>query len=81
MIIMTVIVHISDLHISDDAFEEEVFLQAVNEINKLHPDMIILTGDITNNGYYNFCNENGFFVGNRSSYEKKYYCIPFRSRL
>lgn len=49
---MTVIVHISDLHISDDAFEEEVFLQAVNEINKLHPDMIILTGDITNNGYY-----------------------------
>ena len=52
MIIMTVIVHISDLHISDDAFEEEVFLQAVNEINKLHPDMIILTGDITNNGYY-----------------------------
>ena len=49
---MTVIVHISDLHISDDAFGEEVFLQAVNEINKLHPDMIILTGDITNNGYY-----------------------------
>lgn len=52
MIIMTVIAHISDLHISDTAFDEKVFLQAVKEINELHPDMIILTGDITNNGYY-----------------------------
>lgn len=52
MICMTVIAHISDLHISDIAFEEDVFLQAVNEINALNPDMIILTGDITNNGYY-----------------------------
>ena len=49
---MTIIAHISDIHISDDAFNEEVFLQAVKEINDLKPDMIILTGDITNNGYY-----------------------------
>ena len=49
---MTIIAHISDLHFSDDAFDKDVFLQAVDEINNLNPDMIILTGDITNNGYY-----------------------------
>ena len=49
---MTIIAHISDLHISDDAFDEAVFMQAVTEINNLQPDMIILSGDVTNNGYY-----------------------------
>lgn len=49
---MAVIAHISDLHISKSDFNEEVFLQAVSEINDLKPDMIILSGDITNNGYY-----------------------------
>ena len=49
---MTVIAHISDLHCSKSYFDEEVFIQAVSEINHLRPDMIILTGDITNNGYY-----------------------------
>ena len=49
---MTIIAHISDLHISDTAFDEEIFMQAVAEINNLNPDMIILTGDLTNDGYY-----------------------------
>ncbi len=49
---MTVIAHISDLHVSKSSFDEEMFLKAVSEINHLQPDMIILTGDITNNGYY-----------------------------
>ncbi|MDL2246861.1 metallophosphoesterase [Methanobrevibacter sp. OttesenSCG-928-K11] len=49
---MTVIVHISDLHICKYHFNEEVFLKAVDEINELKPDMILLTGDITNEGYY-----------------------------
>ena len=49
---MTLIVHISDLHISNSTFDEEIFLNAVNEINDLQADMIILTGDITENGYY-----------------------------
>lgn len=49
---MTLIVHISDLHISDSAFDEDIFMAAAAEINKIHPDMIVLTGDITNNGYY-----------------------------
>ena len=49
---MTVIAHISDLHVSVADFDEKIFMQAVTEINKLQPDMIILTGDLTNNGYY-----------------------------
>ena len=47
---MTVIAHISDLHISKADFDEDIFMQAVSEINHLQPDMIILTGDITGNG-------------------------------
>lgn len=49
---MTLIAHISDLHVCNTEFDEEIFMQAVSEINHIHPDMIILTGDITNNGYY-----------------------------
>jgi len=49
---MTLIAHISDLHISNSTFDEELFMNAVTEINNLNPDMIILTGDITNRGYY-----------------------------
>ena len=49
---MTVIAHISDLHTSQSEFDEEIFMQAVSEINHLQPDMIVLTGDLTNNGYY-----------------------------
>lgn len=51
-IIMTVITHISDMHIGNYTFDEEIFLKSVDEINDLSPDMIILTGDITDNGYY-----------------------------
>jgi len=49
---MTVIAHISDLHISNASFSEEVLKEVINQINELNPDMIILTGDITDNGYY-----------------------------
>ena len=49
---MTLIAHISDLHVSASAFDEEVFMLAAQEINNLDPDMIILTGDLTDNGYY-----------------------------
>lgn len=49
---MTVIAHISDLHVSESGFDESIFMQAVSEINELQPDMIILTGDLTNRGYY-----------------------------
>lgn len=50
---MLTIAHISDLHVSDSDFKKDVFLTAVDEINALNPDFIILTGDLTNKGYYN----------------------------
>ena len=49
---MTVIVHISDLHISKSDFNKDAFFDAVREINTLAPDMIILTGDLTQNGFH-----------------------------
>jgi len=49
---MTVIAHISDLHISNSTFEDDTFFKAAEQINDLNPDLILLTGDITNNGYY-----------------------------
>ena len=48
---MTLIAHISDLHVSKSEFDEGILMDAITEINNLEPDMIILTGDITNNGY------------------------------
>ncbi|MCL2687545.1 MAG: metallophosphoesterase [Methanobrevibacter sp.] len=49
---MISIAHISDLHISKSTFEDEIFFKAAEEINDLNPDLILLTGDITNGGYY-----------------------------
>lgn len=49
---MTLIAHISDLHVGESVFDEEIFMQAVSEINDLNPEMVILTGDLTENGYY-----------------------------
>lgn len=54
---MFLIAHISDLHISNSTFNEEIFFEAVNQINELNPDIILLTGDITNNGYYSEFNK------------------------
>lgn len=42
------IVHIGNTHFSTDNFLEEIYQEAVRQINALHPDMVIHTGDITN---------------------------------
>ena len=49
---MTLIAHVSDLHISKSEFDEGKFFDSVNEINNMQTDMVILTGDITDNGYF-----------------------------
>ena len=48
---MTLIAHISDLHVGMGSFDEDMFMRAAEEINNLNPDMVILTGDLTDNGY------------------------------
>ena len=43
------IVQISDLHVGSQ-FLQEKFDILVDEINKLNPDVIVITGDLTNEG-------------------------------
>lgn len=43
------LVQISDIHVGGQ-FNEEIFDQAVEEINKLNPSVIVATGDLTNEG-------------------------------
>jgi len=42
-------VHISDLHFGPE-FQTSVFEQAVDEINKIEPDVLVASGDLTENG-------------------------------
>ena len=49
---MTKIVQISDLHTGFSEFREDILLRAINKINKLQPDAVVISGDITDNGYY-----------------------------
>ncbi len=45
------IVHLSDLHCGDSRFNPEALDVAVKEINELAPDIVIVTGDLTENGF------------------------------
>jgi Icc protein len=46
---MVLIVHISDIHCGFE-FQRNVFETAVDEINSLRPDALVVTGDLTENG-------------------------------
>ncbi|MGL6298345.1 MAG: metallophosphoesterase, partial [Methanobacteriaceae archaeon] len=49
---MTIIAHISDLHIGGEHFNKKIFNEGIKQINDLNPDMVLITGDIVDNGYY-----------------------------
>lgn len=49
---MTTIVHISDLHTGYTQFREDLLLQAIDEINEMKPSAVIITGDLTDHGFY-----------------------------
>ena len=42
----------SDLHIGFANFREDILLNTINKINKLNPEAVVISGDITDNGYY-----------------------------
>ena len=44
-----IIVQLSDLHVGSQ-FQPEVFETVVKEVNKINPDVIVITGDLTNEG-------------------------------
>ena len=43
------IVQLSDIHVGSQ-FREKIFEKAINEINSLKPDAVVITGDLTNEG-------------------------------
>lgn len=47
------IAHISDLHVSKEKFLPEKLESCINEVNKLKPDFLAITGDITLYGFEN----------------------------
>jgi 3',5'-cyclic AMP phosphodiesterase CpdA len=46
------LVQLSDIHIGPQ-FKKDVFERAVEEVNSLNPDAVIVTGDLTENGMLN----------------------------
>lgn len=44
------LVHLSDLHCGAETFSHKTLETAIREINALKPDVIVITGDITNMG-------------------------------
>ena len=49
---MTRIVHLSDLHISSAHFLSEVAESVVQGVNEISPDILVITGDLTQNGSF-----------------------------
>jgi len=49
---MTRIVHLSDLHISSAHFLSDVAESVVQSVNEISPDILVITGDLTQNGTY-----------------------------
>lgn len=45
------IAQISDLHCGDFRFDKKLILEAIKEINKENPDLLIVAGDLTYDGY------------------------------
>jgi Icc protein len=55
---MLKIVQLSDLHCrSGESFPREKLQTAVNEINEYDPDLVVVTGDLTEDGFKNECEE------------------------
>ncbi|MEM4445696.1 MAG: metallophosphoesterase family protein [Candidatus Jordarchaeales archaeon] len=46
-----VLVHISDIHVTSQYFSSRLGENVVNEANRLNPDLIVVSGDITDNGH------------------------------
>ncbi|NYB52448.1 MAG: metallophosphoesterase [Methanobacteriaceae archaeon] len=49
---MVLIAHISDMHVGALAFREELILNAIDRINDMEVDATVITGDLSDNGYY-----------------------------
>jgi len=48
---VVVIVHLSDLHVGTEAFSPKLAENVINYVNRIEPDIVVVTGDITDYGY------------------------------
>ncbi len=46
-----VIAQFSDIHVGESRFDEGMLLRVIEEINEAEPDMVVVPGDLTANGY------------------------------
>ena len=47
----TIIVQISDIHVGEKHFVPSLLTRCIDEINELDPDIVIITGDLTADGF------------------------------
>ena len=45
------IAQLSDLHVGGGRYREELLRTAISEINALQPDLVVVAGDLTDDGY------------------------------
>ncbi len=48
---MVTIAHISDLHVGSPFFVPNLMNRVITELNQLEPELVVCTGDLTNEGY------------------------------
>ena len=46
------IVHISDIHTAEPHFIPDLMEKVIGKINQIEPEILVVTGDLTENGYY-----------------------------
>ncbi|HIP85167.1 MAG TPA: metallophosphoesterase, partial [Pyrodictium sp.] len=46
-----VIAHISDLHVESENYSKELEERLIGYIGELRPDIVVVTGDLTDDGY------------------------------
>lgn len=70
----TVIAQISDLHVGEYYFSEDLLEMAIEEVNALEPDMVVVSGDLTNMGLVGEYEKARMYIDRIKC--KKVYCIP-----
>ena len=48
---MVTIAHISDPHVGSQYFVPNLMTRVISELNELHPDAVVVSGDLTNEGF------------------------------
>ncbi|CDG65645.1 MAG: hypothetical protein PWQ15_1411 [Methanobacterium sp.] len=69
------IIHISDLHFGEKDFSQQLKNKILNQIESENPDLVIVSGDLTTNGYPHEYEEAAAFIDQLRSLTKTY-AIP-----